>query len=292
MLLDDQDAPRLGDGRHDRLFVDRLDRVHVEDAHADVVLVFEQLGGLGGVVDGDAAGDDGDIGALVDHHRLADLEAVVVVLVVGGLEAPAQTDVHGAGALHRGAHGVGRLPAVGRNDHAHVGERALDGDVLGAVVRGAGLTEADAAVRGDDLDVEVLVADVGAYLLEGAHAGERRHRAHERQQAALGHAGGDAEEVLLGDADVEHALRELVLEDADLGAARQIGRQRHDARVGLGQVAEDAPVDLGLRQRVGVVDVPGGAGDLGHDAPPAAALAGAPVIDALALAASSESRLP
>ena len=100
----------------------------------------------------------------------------------------------------------------------HVGQRAQDGDVLGAVVRGAGLPEAHAAVRGDDLDVEVLVADVGAHLLERAHAGERRHGADERQQAALGHAGGDAEQVLLGDADVEEALRELVLEHADLGA--------------------------------------------------------------------------
>ena len=148
----------------------------------------------------------------------------------------------------------------------------------------ARLAERHAAVSGDDLDVEVLVADVGAHLLEGAHAGEGRHGAHERQQAGPRHAGGDAEQVLLGDADVEDPFGEGVLEDADLGAAREIGGEGHDARVGFGQLAQHASVDLGLGHRVGVVDGPGGTGDLGHHAPP--------MIEALACAASSESTLP
>ena len=56
--------------------------------------------------------------------------------------------------------------------------------------------------------VVAVVGAVVADLLEAAHADERRHAEHERQLAGVREPGGDADQVLLADADVEVALRE------------------------------------------------------------------------------------
>jgi hypothetical protein len=66
----------------------------------------------------------------------------------------------------------------------------------------------DAAVRAADLHVEVGVGDGDADLVRGA---ARRERAVGREERDLAHRrepGGDAAHVLLGDADLDEALRE------------------------------------------------------------------------------------
>jgi hypothetical protein len=52
----------------------------------------------------------------------------------------------------------------------------------------------------------MVVCAVIADLFEAAQADERRHAEHEGQLAGVGEAGGDADQVLLADADVDVAL--------------------------------------------------------------------------------------
>ena len=75
---------------------------------------------------------------------------------------------------------------------------------------------------------------------------ERRVDRHDRTQAAHRHAGGRRHRVLLGDADVEAAVGEPVLERQQPGRARHRGGDRDDARVGLGFL------DDRLGERLGV----------------------------------------
>src|SRR5262249_22987579 len=61
VVLDhDQLAARVLGGAVERLLVDRLDRIGVDDAYGDAVRL-EPIVGLQGFVDGDAGGDDGGL---------------------------------------------------------------------------------------------------------------------------------------------------------------------------------------------------------------------------------------
>src|SRR3954466_1138684 len=60
VVLDRHDRAAVAGGRADGLLVDRLDRVGVDDARADA-LALELLGRGERLIDGDAAGDDGDV---------------------------------------------------------------------------------------------------------------------------------------------------------------------------------------------------------------------------------------
>ncbi|MPN25770.1 hypothetical protein SDC9_173185 [bioreactor metagenome] len=59
---------------------------------------------------------------------------------------------------HRGD-GGGGLRRVGGDQHLHVGQRAHDGQILQVLVGGPVLPNAEPCVGGDDLDVQVGVAD-------------------------------------------------------------------------------------------------------------------------------------
>ena len=64
----------------------------------------------------------------------------------GRFEPRPYTDVNGAGYVEAGLNRLARLEAVGGNDDGHVGEGLHYGDILGAVVGGARLSEGDSAV--------------------------------------------------------------------------------------------------------------------------------------------------
>ncbi len=166
---------------------------------------------------GDAAADQRDVGAGVHFHGLPDFESVFIGRIAVGLEAAPDADVHRAGTIHTGPDGIGAFDAVGRNDHRHIGHRAGDGDVLRALMRGPRLPEGNAAVGRDNLDVEILIADVGPDLFGRPHGGEHGHRRHEGNQTGLGKACGHAEHVLLRDAGIEKTIRKFCSEFADLG---------------------------------------------------------------------------
>ena len=73
MLLDGDDRAEIGGGA-DRLFVERRDRRHVDDARADAPFG-ERVGRLERARDHDAVGDDRDVAALAQRLGLADRES-------------------------------------------------------------------------------------------------------------------------------------------------------------------------------------------------------------------------
>ena len=76
MLLGGQDEAGLVRGLDDRVRVERLDRRDVEDVGGDALLG-QQVRRLERPPGLDVRADDGDVAALAEEYRLADLEAVV-----------------------------------------------------------------------------------------------------------------------------------------------------------------------------------------------------------------------
>ena len=151
-----------------------------------------------------------------------------------------------------------RLGLVGRRGHHHVGNAAQEGDVVVARVRGAVRAHQAGAVQREG-DVQVLqrhVVDqlVVAALQEGGIDGDHW------LLALAGDAGGEGHGVLLGDAHVEVALRETLLELDQAAALAHGGRDRDQARIGLGRVAQPLAEDLGeaaLARTLGLLDADG-----------------------------------
>ena len=88
--------------------------------------------------------------------------------------------------------------------------------------------------------MRLAVGDVGLDLLERAAGEERRGGADERDQPAVGQAGADADEVLLGDADVDQPVGELLAEADEVARADGVVADGDDARV-LARPARSAP---------------------------------------------------
>lgn len=68
----------------------------------------------------------------------------------------------------------------------------------------------------DDLGVDILIADVGMELVGTSQRSEDREGRKERNESRSRHTGGDAEHVLLCDADVEESVRISLTEHTDL----------------------------------------------------------------------------
>ena len=117
----------------------------------------------------------------------------------------------------------------GRHDH-EAGQAAEIGDVERAGVGGAVGADQAGAVDGE-AHRQALDRDVVDHLVVGALQ-EGRVDGAERAEALGGEAGGEGDGVLLGDADVEAALREGLGEQVEPGAGRHGGVDRHDPVVG------------------------------------------------------------
>ena len=85
------------------------------------------------------------------------------------------------------------------------------------MVRGSRVAERDARMGCNDLDGQVLVGDIGAYLLTTPQAGEYGHCGSERDQPRLCEPGRDAEHVLLGNSHVEEPVRKRICKMYDGG---------------------------------------------------------------------------
>src|SRR5207244_3532634 len=83
--------------------------------------------------------------------------------------------------------------------------------------------------------------------LVSPHRDERRYRIRERHVPGLCETGRDADHVLLGDADVEEAVREAVGERLERVVAQVSGKQE-DPRVGLTDL-DERPDELAPHRR-------------------------------------------
>mmetsp|Transcript_26641 Transcript_26641/g.74473 ORF Transcript_26641/g.74473 Transcript_26641/m.74473 type:complete len:447 (-) Transcript_26641:793-2133(-) len=239
-------------------------RVHHRGLHP---LVGEQLRGGHGGVDRLADGHQRDVRPAAAHHPLAHLQRCA--LEVGAdarlgevhAEAVAAREAHGRGPVvdgDGGGHHVQQLGLVGgRHDH-HVGHAREVRQVEGPAVRGPVSAHQARAVQrephGQLLQRHVVDDLVVRALQEGGVDGA------DRDEALAGEAGGEGHGVLLGDADVERAVREVLLEPVHPRAPSHGGVHAHHPGVllRLGHQAVGEKVGVALRRRGLLVLLAGG----------------------------------
>ena len=130
-----------------------------------------------------------------------------------------------------------------RRRDGHAGNAAQIGEVEHAVMRrpvGAG----DAGTIDDEGHRQAVERDVAGDLVERALQ-ERRVDADDGTQAAHRESGCERHRVLLGDADIEEALREALREFQQPGRRCHRGGDRDDPLVGLGGLTERLAEDVG-----------------------------------------------
>src|SRR3546814_5650940 len=109
-----------------------------------------------------------------------------------------------------------------------------------------------AARNAAQLHIGEAVGAIGLDLLHRARGQEAGGAADERNLAAIGEPGADADHILLGDADVDQPLGKAVAELAELGRSDRIIDHRDDERVGGGQVLDRADIgDVAIEQGEG-----------------------------------------
>ena len=96
---------------------------------------------------------------------------------------------------------------IAGREHGHARQDAHEREVLDRVVRGPEVAVGQPAADAHELHVGLGHRDVDADLVVRARGDERRDRVGEGHLPGVGEAGGEADEVLLGDADVEVAPR-------------------------------------------------------------------------------------
>ena len=158
-----------------------------------------------------------------------------------------------AGAVvdrHGGRNHVHELRLVGRSHEDEAGQAAEIGDVERAGVgRPVGADQTGAVHR--EAHRQRLDGDVMHHLVVAALQEGRVDRA-ERLVAFGGQARRKGHGMLLGNADVERAMRERLLEDIDAGARRHRRGHRDDAIV-LARFLDEAFAEhLGVGRRIGL----------------------------------------
>ena len=224
-LLDRHEQVVLGRELDDEAAVDRLGEARVGDGRGDPVEL-EQRGGLERLADAGAVPEQRDAAAravAVLRRRLAE--------DLAGPDRDEQRRVrerHADGLATRVAQRRGSVVMQGGVQHVHehrlvarrhqhdVRQAAQVGDVEDAVVGRAVVADEAGAVDRED-DREPLQADVVDDLVVGALEEGRVDRG-DRARALEGEPGGEEHRLLLGDADVEVALRHRRLEDVQAGA--------------------------------------------------------------------------
>ena len=119
------------------------------------------------------------------------------------------------------------------------------------MVAGAVEAHRDAGMVADDADRHARIGAIGADLLGAEQRAEGGEGRGEGDHAAGGHAGGGRDHVLLGDAEVEEALRMARLEFHRAVGGGEVGGQHDDARVAVGEVGELLAEHEGRHRRGG-----------------------------------------
>ena len=219
----DERAGMLG-AADEKLFVDGLDRRHVDDAGLDAI-GGQQLGGFHRARHFYAAGDDGDILAVAHDMAFADLEFVVVAEHAPG-RAAAGAHIDRAFEFQHRARRQRHLGGIGRRNHRHAGNGAERGHVFQRLRRTAVRADIEAGMRRHDLGVAAGIS-------------ERQTRLLHRAQTKHGEGGDDGDEsccsqttrrrhhVLFGDAELQETVGMALAEMVHARAARNI-RIQHD----------------------------------------------------------------
>ena len=108
--------------------------------------------------------------------------------------------------------------------------RSEQGHVLDPVVRGAVHAVVESAANTDDPHRQAVQDGTVANELEGPQHRETGDRVDKGNQPAIGQAGGDPNQILLGDADVDEAIRKGGDEGFE-NLIAEIAGQQHDPRI-------------------------------------------------------------
>jgi hypothetical protein len=114
--------------------------------------------------------------------------------------------------VEHGLRGGLRRLLVGRHDHHEPGERAGQADILDAHLAGAILADRDPRMAADHLDVQVRIGHRHPELVVGVAGDERGEAGDQADLARAGQAARDADQVALGDADIEEPVRVFLAE--------------------------------------------------------------------------------
>ena len=231
VLFRRDDATGLVHAAEDGFFVEGFDGMYVNNFCADTLLG-EFVGGLEGVPYEVAGGDEGDIGAFVHHHGLADDERLV-----GGGEVrnggASETEIDGSDVLGSGEGGLLGLVVVAGVDHHHVREHLHQAEVLHHLVGGAVLAHGDTGVGGGDFHVKVGVGGHHTDLVIDAAGDETCEGAGERHFAAEGETGGDADHVGFRDAGLDEPFGKFLDKITHLETADHIGAEGENIGVAV-----------------------------------------------------------
>src|SRR5262249_26009937 len=104
-----------------------------------------------------------------------------------------------------------------RGDHGHARARAEDSEIVDRLVRLSRFPGQDAAVPATEFDVEMRLGDHHTNLIERATGDERGESADPGYEPDRRHARRNAEQVLLGNAHLEEALRNRGLKNVGPG---------------------------------------------------------------------------
>ena len=247
ILLDRDEEPFRPSHLIDPLCIERLDEAHVDDGRLDALL-FEDGGCFLCLLNHRADGQEGDIALLLQHFGLADGQGLKRVRERHA-EAGAARVAHGSGPLYRDScreHMAKLLLVLWRHD-AHVGHLAQVREVEDAVMRRAVLADEAGAVEAERHG-QVLQADIVDELVVGALR-ERRVERDDGVHARGRHASGQRHRVLLGDADVEEALRVRLAEGLEARARRHGRRDGEDVGAVLRELDERLAEDRGVGGR-------------------------------------------
>ena len=216
--------------------------MHVDDPGLDA-LGGQGLGGLHGLLDHEAHGDDGNVAAIPEGDALAQLEGIagqVPGQVLHG--GAAQAQVGGAVIVHEGLDGGLHLGAVAGAAHHHAGDGPHDGHILTGLVGGAVLAHGEAAVGAHHRHVEVGVGDGVADLLKGTAGGKDGKAVGKGLLAGGCQTGGHGHHIALGDAHVEEPVGVGLGKALGHGGAGEVGVQNHQVGVLSAQLYERVAV--------------------------------------------------
>ena len=135
VLFQSDDQLRLSSRMRDRVGIERLDRVHAENARGDPLWA-EQIGCDGGCLEHRAGRDDADILPFTQLQRFPDDK-----IRRGGMHRPLtcfpQAQIIRTGTIGDGAHGASDFHRITRANDGHIRDGPQHGDVFQRVMRRA-----------------------------------------------------------------------------------------------------------------------------------------------------------
>ncbi len=140
--------------------------------------------------------------------------------------------------VDRRSEDAAQVVGVGRAHDGELGDRAHDAEVFEGVMAGAVEPHRHPGVMPDDAHRQAGIGAVGADLLAAEQRRERGERRRVGDEARRGHAGRDADHVLLGDAEVEEAVRMPGGEVVGAVGLGEIGGQHGDAVVMVSEIGQ------------------------------------------------------